>query len=1386
MHSTQQPEYQFEELLSDHFPFRSWRAVNRQSGSVCFLKCILSDGPLAADKTVQHVIASLRLQKDLASGMVVKARQHRIESGMLVVEYPWLDPSKWQRLSTSNPADFFEKVLPGICLILDYIHWLGYVHGDVKLDNFLASTNGHRDRIRLIDLDFLCRNGTRPHARLLGSPGHIAPEIVADDCVVCQSDAYSLGVSLGLTLAHPEFADSPGNSVLVERLKKLVASLTEPNYLQRPRSLLESCRTCGLLTDQQYDGRLKELFKLILFTQLRRSSRSEIESPDRLFRFLSERCCLYGLSPDLIERISTAIKSNRFGLWRAVWAEIRQGSLQRFDQFWLIKFSDDALNRLYAQLDRIIGDRPGLDPADPVAVFRDCDELHHSGKHERAYLGLHQLSMLINDCSSTPARQLRQDNYLLLGNVASQLNRQSESFAAYKAALGLLDHSDSRFVETLNLAVFAGLRANLLADVELLFAEHSAFADSLIDPASRVKILQSKAWIHYQRKDLALAHASIREFRELAERASIHDMAVAAQYLEALVLWRLDHVDDAMHLMESALEHSQKMSSTPQLTSLAATLASFYSEQSRYVDAIRVAKLVFKKNLGPNQVAASPSLYSAIMFAYVRIAEFPKARYWLQRFLSAQQPDQEGNRFLTYFVLNGVVSAEEGAVAAAEDSFSRAHALLTPRSTASFVGKLYQNIALINIWRGRPGESTRYIELTRKSLPPTGNTSTHLEVDLIEEIALQTEAGEPACKRLVDMAMALRNANSRYYSALGWYYSICFDPGSVTTELCGDLAKSFAFQGYEKVPLFAALIALTDYYKEPAKSAGKEEIAAWKRAFVALSKGRQLYASSLAALRLADAYEKRGQERHARKFLLQARNVVISLHNVRLLEKLDQRLARLASSSSSRTQLVDSFLAMSELVNDIGEFRPTLQRLVQFAVEQTGAERGILFLKSASSSDLQIGAAINCDDNSLADLCEFSAHLPWQSITEQSALLIDNALADKRTNCYESIVRHNILSVACIPLSANGVLQGVLYLDHHSIPALFEAEDLKYMTAVGNFLSRVLSTAREFRGLSMLNVQLMNSLDRMGRSQALITADPFMLELLDSLPRIACTSASVLLQGESGTGKEVICELLHKHSQRTNEPLVKLNCTAIAPTLLESELFGIARSVATGVAERDGKLVAADGGTMYLDEIGDMPPEIQAKILRVIEYQQFEKVGSTRPIRTDIRFIYATNRNLKSLVKQGKFREDLYYRVSTIVLDIPPLRQRPGDIPLLLDHFVQIFKESNRPPRFTPDAIDTLMKYHWPGNVRELRNFAERICILSPGRTVDAKDLPSDKLDFKTSEKDLAAQEAAEKARIHRALVEAKGNQSKAARALRIPLSNLRRRLKKFGISYPK
>ena len=303
-----------------------------------------------------------------------------------------------------------------------------------------------------------------------------------------------------------------------------------------------------------------------------------------------------------------------------------------------------------------------------------------------------------------------------------------------------------------------------------------------------------------------------------------------------------------------------------------------------------------------------------------------------------------------------------------------------------------------------------------------------------------------------------------------------------------------------------------------------------------------------------------------------------------------------------------------------------------------------------------------------------------------------------------------------------------------------------------------------------------------------------MQAVLGLVERVAPTNSTILIGGESGVGKDLVARAIHEHSNRASGPFVKINSTAIPENLLESELFGYEKGAFSGATSTKlGKFETADKGTLFLDEIGDVPPPTQVKLLRVLQDREFERLGATKTLKVDVRLIAATNRDLRDALEEGTFREDLYYRLNVVAIDIPPLRERKEDIPPLAEFFLEKFaRESGKPVRgITPQAMQLLMDFHWPGNVRELQNIMERAVTLSSGEMLDATDIrldrPSGRASGETSP--VLPQgftlEQWEDDMIREALRRANGNKSQAARSLGLSRNALRYRLSKIGVPDP-
>ena len=387
-----------------------------------------------------------------------------------------------------------------------------------------------------------------------------------------------------------------------------------------------------------------------------------------------------------------------------------------------------------------------------------------------------------------------------------------------------------------------------------------------------------------------------------------------------------------------------------------------------------------------------------------------------------------------------------------------------------------------------------------------------------------------------------------------------------------------------------------------------------------------------------------------------------------------------------------------------------------------------------------------------------------------------------------------------VPIPYEGQTLGQLDVELEYTPNREYERTVTFLAVVGAMIAQAMKVHRlieaDRQRLVEENAHLRLELNERYGFSNIIGASRQMQDVYAQVEQVAKTNTTVLLRGESGTGKELIAHAIHHNSARAKKPFIKVSCAALPNDLIESELFGYEKGAFTGAhAPKKGRFELAEGGTLFLDEIGELNLATQVKLLRVLQAREFERLGGTQTIQTDIRLIAATNKDLEAEIEKGNFREDLYFRLSVIPIRVPPLRDRREDIPALVRHFADLFSRDNnrRPPRFTPAALDHLQRARWKGNVRELKNTVERLIIMTPGEAIDVDDLRDIvRLEAKATGGDNEKErpgtlrefkESAERTFLVGKLRENNWNISKTAEVIGTPRSNLYKKLEQYGIS---
>jgi Nif-specific regulatory protein len=485
------------------------------------------------------------------------------------------------------------------------------------------------------------------------------------------------------------------------------------------------------------------------------------------------------------------------------------------------------------------------------------------------------------------------------------------------------------------------------------------------------------------------------------------------------------------------------------------------------------------------------------------------------------------------------------------------------------------------------------------------------------------------------------------------------------------------------------------------------------------------------------------------------------------------------------TRDLSVLMKISTSINSIRGLDNLLERLLELLFEVVPAQRGAILLTDQDSFETSL--VFGLDRVLGKDASVTVSRTIVQQVLRDGVALLANDAASETTLASDSLIAARTRSVMCVPLILFDRKLGVLYLDSTLVRDQFNRDHLQLVTAIAGIAAVAIENARQFEWLETENERLLADVNiehnMVGESAA-------MQRVYHFISKVAPTDATVLISGESGTGKELAARAIHRNSKRAQKTFMAVNCAALTESLLESELFGHEKGSFTGaLAQKKGRLEIADGGTVFLDEVGELTPPLQVKLLRVLQERQFERVGGTVTINVDLRLIAATNKNLEEAIEVGQFRQDLYYRLNVVSLELPALRERRDDIMLLANYFADKYgTRCNRKLKgFSTEARNCLIAYDWPGNVRELENTIERAIVLGTTEWILPEDLPEAVLETKLTDGSMTTYHAAvvqnKQQIIMRALEEAKQNHIEAARLLGIHPNYLQRLIRNLNLS---
>ena len=482
-----------------------------------------------------------------------------------------------------------------------------------------------------------------------------------------------------------------------------------------------------------------------------------------------------------------------------------------------------------------------------------------------------------------------------------------------------------------------------------------------------------------------------------------------------------------------------------------------------------------------------------------------------------------------------------------------------------------------------------------------------------------------------------------------------------------------------------------------------------------------------------------------------------------------------------------------QILDSASDLSDNLETVLEVMAEHTGMMRGVITLLDEAHGEIAIEAAYGMSAEAQSKgRYKLGEGITGKVIESGKPLVIPNVLVEPLfLNRTGSRSRKEAVSFICVPVKMEGRVIGALSADRLLAASEALEEDMRLLSVLASLISKAVKNRQERHRRLEENRRLLDVLRERSRPEMFVGRSPGLRAVLTQLAQVAPTSATVLLLGESGTGKELAANTIHAGSPRAGHPFIKINCAALPEGLIESELFGHEKGAFTGaVGMRKGRFEAADGGTLFLDEIGELAVSTQVKLLRVLQEQEFERLGGMETRKVDVRVVAATSRNLEQMVKDGLFRRDLYYRLNVFPVSMPPLRERQGDIPLLVENFLEKYghKIGKRGLRVAPEAEALLLAHSWPGNIRELENVIERAVILTtdglirPDLLPPAMQAPCALCSLRGTLPD--ALEQLERQLITEALQEHRGNMGHAAQALGISERVMGLRMRKFGLGY--
>ena len=957
----------------------------------------------------------------------------------------------------------------------------------------------------------------------------------------------------------------------------------------------------------------------------------------------------------------------------------------------------------------------------------------------------------------------------------------------------------------------------------------------------RAEAKSHMAYALYRRHELERAHGELVDALALMGSSDSELRAAACNRL-GTVLFALGRFDEAEVEYRESIRIYEARAESVQARGPYYNLGRILKARGCKAEAVDLMKAAADLSREKDDTYSVCTTLTGMASACLDLGDAAASReYALEALNVSEELGSKRNSAFVYGTL-GETALLEGDPQRANEFYDKCAAIWSALNDEKSVAKICLLRAEREIWLDRLGSAGEWLEKARPQTGDSGAGADHanfcrvdalcaLGAGRLEDAIAAVDRGLAALSTMPasEMVFLLRNLRAKALVALGRGQEALDEAQGVIESLPAGVAAPIAsavqitrcaalrlLSAPEEDTLRRALAALDTSCHRHIVAEGYLELARTLHSVKRESGSFQDLQTVLQVLekagRLAESVKHAGLQREIKK------------EEARLVEAAPAAAGKELDTIRKLSDL-ERLQELTQIINSELDLKKLLDLIVDTAIEMTGALRGFIILVKARQLNFATARHISEEDINDPEF-EVSHSIAKNVALSGEPILTSNAQTDHRFRDAVSISELNLLSVLCVPLKTRESLLGSLYIDNPKTISAFNEYDLKMMTsfatqagiALGNAalldenMERQAELASSKAEIERLNQRLeirvedqarelvsikdtleakQRQLELKYRYDNIITQSSAMIEVLKVLDRITPTDFPVMILGESGTGKELVARSIHYNGPRKRSNFVSLNCAAVVEPLIEAELFGFKKGAFTGaVRDKAGLFEQADRGTLFLDEVGDMSVEVQKRLLRVLQFGEFMRVGDKKVVKVDVRIISATNKDIHSLVQEGSFREDLFYRLNTAVVTLPPLRDRLDDVALLIDHFATLHSSKNEGPAtaFDGSAIDELRRREWKGNVRELENAVRKLISLAPpgsrlGRREILSQISSDQPDPQEAASLKESLEAFEREKIIKALQLNGGNKTKTAKELGVSLRGLYKKLDKYGIS---